>query len=312
MTEQVAPDLWQRRMRRGEFEAAWTISDRALGSVASPPNQNAPRHWRCFWDGSPLDGKRVLLRCHRGLGDAVQFVRYAPQVRAVAAEVIVWAPAKLLPLLGTVRGVDRLLPLHDREPDVDRDLDIEMSELPHVFRTTLDTIPRDTPYLHIDPTPIPRAGPLAVGLVWRAGEWAPSRSIPFSLMAPLLEIPGIDWRIHQYGPGLDEWRPGCGTLVAGGDLWEEARLMRTLDLMITVDSLPAHLAGALGVPVWLLLMHHADWRWLEERCDSPWYPTMRLFRQPRPNDWPAVIAAAAHELRLLSEANGFPRRSNRV
>jgi hypothetical protein len=192
--------------------------------------------------------------------------------------------------------VKRLLPLHDGEPDVARDLDVELMELPHIFRTTLETLPDEVPYLHVPPAPRPRDSKLWVGLVWRAGDWDTARSIPFPLLAPLFEIPRITWRIHQCGTGLDERRPAWGTVPEFADLLDEARHIRALDLMITIDSMPAHLAGALAVPTWVLLTHRPCWRWMEGRNDSPWYPTMRLFRQEQPGDWAPVIARVAAEL----------------
>jgi hypothetical protein len=175
-------------------------------------------------------------------------------------------------------------------------------ELAHVFRSTLDTLPNRVPYLHAEPAAIPRDDRLAVGLVWRAGDWDERRSIPFPLLAPLAEIPGIDLHVLQRGAAVDECPAGFGTRSGSDDVLQAAQVMRALDLVVTVDSMPAHLAGALGVPVWTLLIHDADWRWMAGRDDSPWYPTMRLFRQPAPGDWPAVIRRVEAELRTLVHA----------
>jgi hypothetical protein len=196
--------------------------------------------------------------------------------------------------------MDRLLPLHDGTPDAEYDTDVEIMELPHVFRTRLSTLPARVPYLHVEPAPLRREGRLAVGLCWRAGEWNESRSIPFSLLAPLAKVPGVVWYIFQRGPGLAEWRRASfGLTPEAANLFEEARVVRALDLMISVDTMTAHLAGALGVPVWNLLQRDADWRWMEGRDDSPWYPTMRLFRQERRGCWEPVIARVAAELERL-------------
>lgn len=293
-------DRWMYHMRRGEFEAAWALSDAVLRARAGVPCWHLPRHLQYVWDGTPLAGKRVLVRCYHGLGDTIQFIRYVPLIKAIAAEVSVWAQPTLLPLLRTMRGVDRLIPLHDGTPDVSYDVDVEVMELPHVFRTTLHTIPADIPYLRVEPVSPPHKERLAVGLVWRAGEWDAQRSIPFAHLAPLAEVPGITWYIFQRGPGLAEWRGGFGVVPAARDLFEEAQLMRALDLLISVDTMPAHLAGALGVPVWTLLPAEADWRWMEGRDDSPWYPTMRLFRQQRFHDWTPVITRVAAALERRS------------
>lgn len=288
---------WKACMRRGAFEAAWAISDAVLRARAGVPCWHWPRHLQYVWDGTPLAGKRVLVRCYHGLGDTIQFIRYAPLIKEIAREVMVWAQPALLPLLQTMRGIDRLLPLHDGTPDVEYDVDVESMELPHIFRTTLATIPAEIPYLHVTPAALPRHGRLAVGLVWASGDWDHARrSIPFSLLAPLAAVPGVALYMLQRGPALANYQHGVGILAGSDDVVEAARIMRALDLVISVDTMPAHLAGALGVPVWTLLDTAADWRWMEGREDSPWYPTMRLFRQERPGVWESVIARVVAEL----------------
>jgi hypothetical protein len=294
---------WMSYMRRGAFEAAWTISDAVLRARAGVPCWHWPRHRQYIWDGTPLAGKRVLVRCYHGLGDTIQCIRYTPLIKAMAQEVMVWAQPALLPLLGTMRGIDRLLPLHDGTPEVEYDVDVESMELPHIFRTTLATIPTEIPYLHIDPAPFPRHGRFAVGLVWATGDWNHERrSLPFPLLAPLALVPGVVLYILQRGRALDNYRPGLGMLSGSDNVVEAARIMRALDLVISVDTMPAHLAGALGVPVWTLLDAAADWRWMDGREDSPWYPTMRLFRQERPGAWEPVVARVAAELTRCSTA----------
>lgn len=291
---------WVGHMRRGEFEAAWEISDVVLRSRAGKPCFDLPRHQQYFWDGTPLSGKRILVRCYHGLGDTIQFVRYAPLVKAVAAELIVLAQPELIPLLRTIEEIDLLLPLQDELPRVDYDLDVEVMELPHVFRTTLDTIPAKVPYLHVNPMPLARDEQLQVGLIWEAGDWNRLRSVPFPQLAPLAQTPGVALSILQRDAVLAGWREGVGVLMGGYSSLVDARIMRALDLVITVDTMTAHLAGALGVPVWTLLSAEPDWRWMERRDDSPWYPTMRLFRQERRNEWGPVIARVAAELAALS------------
>jgi hypothetical protein len=227
------------------------------------------------------------VRCHHGLGDSIQFIRYAALLRAVAKEVIVWAQAPLLPVLRSVTDIDRLLPLHDGSTAVDYDVDIEVMELPYAFRTTLSTIPSDVPYLTALPLALGGRRP-RVGIVWRAGEWDARRSIAFSDVSRLLDTPHIHWYGLQLDPHHDEQHPNLRQVNTRG-LTRTARVIRAMDLVITVDSMPAHLAGALGVPVWTLLPHVADWRWMEGRSDSPWYPTMRLFRQQTVDCWSHVI-----------------------
>lgn len=251
-----------------------------------------------IWNGTPLDGRRVLIRCYHGLGDTIQFIRYVPKVRAVASRVIVWCQPSLIPLLKNTEGIDELLPLHDGKPDTEYDVDLEVMELPYIFRTTLDSIPCDLPCVtvpgNLDRSPYPHA-PLAVGLVWKAGDWAPHRSLAFAQLAPLFRIP-VDWHILQAGRGLQEWSPGIGRLADAHEPVGTARAMLDLDLLITIDSMTAHLAGALAVPVWTLLPAEADWRWMRDRSDSPWYPTMRLFRQERQGEWDDVVRRVGEEL----------------
>lgn len=292
---------WMRHMRRGDFVAAWAVSDEVLRAHQGVSCTDRPRHEQWVWDGTPVEGRRVLVRCYHGLGDTLQFIRFAPKLREVAREVIVWAQPELIPLLHTAPGIGRLLPLHDGAPEVEFDVDVEVMELAHLFRATPGTLP-PAPYLHAEPAPLRREGRLAVGIVWQAGGWDERRSIPPHLLAPLAEVPGVEWHVLQRGPGLDE-RPEWLRPVSGSDdVLEAARAMKGLDLVITVDSMPAHLAGALGVPVWTLLHSDPDWRWMEGRDDSPWYPTMRLFRQPRPGAWDPVVARVGAA--LAERANG--------
>jgi hypothetical protein len=288
-------DPWTRHMRRGDFEAAWRISDAVQQQRAGTACSHLPRHEQYFWDGRSIEGQRVLVRCYHGLGDTIQFIRYLPMLRARARAVIVWAQPSLIPLLSDLPGIDDLLPLHDGDVGVDRDIDIELMELPHLFRTTLETIPVGIPYLQVDPMALPSHEGLAVGLAWQAGAWAGHRSIPFPLLAPLISVP-VTWYVLQGYPGLHDRPRDLGIVAGATDLVEAARAIRALDLVITVDSMPAHLAGALGVPVWTLLCADPDWRWMADRDDSPWYPTMRLFRQERAGEWVPVVERAAGDL----------------
>ena len=160
-----------RHMRSGEWERAWRVSDSLRPSPTASFDPAVPRHQQAVWHGASLEGKRVLIRCYHGLGDTVQFIRYAPRVAAVAREVIVFAQPVLLPLLSRVAGIDRLLPLHDGEPEAEYDVDVEVMELPYLFRDTPETIPSRVPYFDVEPAPRRTDGALAVGLVWRAGDW---------------------------------------------------------------------------------------------------------------------------------------------
>src|SRR5215213_6033437 len=140
---------WITAMRRGDFTIAWSISDALL--QRRQDQTDLPRWFQSVWDGNSVVGKRVLLRCYHGLGDTIQFIRYAPLLKEIATEIIVWAQPSLIPLLKTVRGIDRLLPLHDGSPDVEYDVDLELNELPYLFRTTMATVPDGVPYIFVEP-----------------------------------------------------------------------------------------------------------------------------------------------------------------
>jgi hypothetical protein len=286
--------IWLRTARRGDLAGAWRVSDRIAARGPSPPADRTPRHFQRIWDGTPVAGRRVLVRCYHGLGDTIQFVRYAPRLAAEAREVTWWAQPELLPLVASARGVDRVLPLHDGAPDIDYDVDVESMELPYVFRSTLTTIPAEVPYLRVPAAALPPPPP-NVGIAWRGGRWDTRRSIPFMLLARLLRIPGVTWWSLQHRAEAHEVHANLRRLDAVS-VAALASVMQGLDLVVSIDSLCAHLAGALGRPVWTLLARPADWRWLVERDDSPWYPSMRLFRQRRPGDWPQVLEDVAREL----------------
>jgi hypothetical protein len=293
---------WMRHMRAGEFELAWRVSDEVLRGRRGQSAHHLPRHFQWIWNGEPLDAKRVLVRCYHGLGDTIQFIRFAPMVKRIARRVVVWAQPQLIPLLETAEGIDELLPLHDAAPAVDYDIDLESMELPHVFRATVETLPRVVPYLHVAPAMLGGDRNLQVGLAWECGDWAPERAIPLDLLLPLAEIKGVTLHLIQRGSALRKAPAGFGIVSGSDDILEAARVIAALDLMITIDSMPAHLAGALGVSTWTLLQAHADWRWMDDREDTPWYPTMRLFRQERAGDWEPVVARVRRELLELTKA----------
>ena len=300
----MSEDPWMQHMRRGEFESAWRISDALLKARAGVPCYDWPRHLQYIWDGSPVAGKRVLVRCYHGLGDTIQFIRYASLLKQVASEVVVWAQPALLPLLRKVDGIDELLPLHDGTPDTNYDVDVELMELPFIFRSTLSTIPNTVPYLSVAPSDDVserQADRLRIGVVWRAGDWDERRSMSAPLMATLAEVAGVDVFVLQDRRNAREWPARRGVLLCPEPVAELARAIASLDLLITIDSLPAHLGGALGIPTWTLLPVDSDWRWMEDREDSPWYPTMRLWRQETAGDWLGVIRRVKEELNRVVE-----------
>ncbi|MDQ6664419.1 MAG: ADP-heptose--LPS heptosyltransferase, partial [Acidobacteriota bacterium] len=200
-----------------------------------------------------------------------------------------------IPLLRSMREIDELIPLREGTPEPQCDVSIESMELPHAFRTTPGTIPSIVPYLHVE-TPRRAASEFRVGLVWTAGAWRPERSVPVGEIATLAAIPDVSFCSLQRGPAMRQSRfPDAGS----DDILEAAQAIADLDLVISVDTMIPHLAGALGKPVWILLHYHSDWRWMLDRSDSPWYPTMRIFRQPAPGDWGSVIEQVKRELKSL-------------
>ncbi len=279
--------LWWHHMLAGDFEAAWQINDaRRLAAVPDPHR---------MWNGSPIDGRHLILRCLHGLGDAIQLLRYVPLIRARAASLTVEVPPGLLELAHYLPGVDRVITWGEHAPATPPawDLQLEINELPYLFRTTLGTIP---PPLHLhlpesartrarqllSPMPTPR-----IGLAWESAAWNPERSIPLALLAPLFTLPATFVSLQ-----LPVAEAANAALLAahhirtasqaGPGLVSLAAVIAELDLVLTVDTLAAHLAATLHRPTCLLLQHEADWRWLSTRTDSPWYPTLRLYRQPTP------------------------------
>ena len=297
MTSDNNKDPWMEAMRRGDFATAWKISDALLPLARAQDHRVVPRYLQNVWDGTPLEGKRVLVRCYHGLGDTIQFIRYAALLKHVAERVVVWVQPSLIPLLSGVAGIDELLPLHDGVPEVEYDVDVELNELPYVFRATLANVPAEVPYIYVEPARLAwTAGKIRVGLIWQSGEWDASRSIPFPLLQPLAQFSDIQWHILQRNAVEAVWDAEFGVISGGDNPLDDARVMRALDLVISVDTMTAHLAGALGCKTWTLLPVEADWRWMRDREDSPWYPTMRLFRQKTCKNWKEVIAEVALEL----------------
>jgi hypothetical protein len=298
---------WIELMRRGEFAKAWAVSDSAQLLRAGIDCSSWPRHEQFIWNGAPLQGRDVLVRCYHGLGDTIQYLRFLPALRQIARDVTIWIQPALLPLTRFVSGAPRSLPLHDGVPDTCHEVDIEISELMHALRVTPADLAAYVPYIDVHAATSARStAKRRVGVVWRAGEWNESRSIPCEQLEILGSLTHIEWWVLQRGPRLREWRHAFGHIPDIGDIVDEARVMAELDLLITVDTCSAHLAGAMGVPTWTLLPYDADWRWMHAREDTPWYPSMRLIRQASAGDWSPVLARVVAELRgeLASPGNG--------
>jgi hypothetical protein len=207
-------------------------------------------------------------------------------------------------LISSARGVDRVLPLHDGVPDVEFDCDIEIMELAHALRVDAQAIVCPVPYLFPKlPTRLqpPGRSELSVGLVWCAGNWDSRRSLPAQCLAPLSRVAGARLYSLQRGPAAAEAESIPAHDISTDDVEVAAAALQTLDLLISVDTFAAHLAGALGIPVWLLLHSQCDWRWMDRCSNSIWYPTMRLFRQARAGDWLPVIRDVAADLQTLAD-----------
>jgi hypothetical protein len=299
-------------MLKGDFERAWVISDAVMRARTGRSCGDRPNHLRWVWDGTPLAGRDVLVSCWHGLGDTLQFIRFVPQLAGVARSVAVEAQPALLPLLRSVCGACPLYPLGAVTSAAD--VSIESMELPHALRIALGDLPGRIPYLEPSPDTANglrcdpgRSERLRVGLVWAGGDWRRERSVPPALLLPLTCLP-VDLFALQLGPAVRDPRAQGlieglrGGIAAGATICETAVAIGNLDLVITIDTMVAHLAGALGRPVWTLLDADADWRWMRHRNDTPWYPTMRLFRQTRTGAWTPVVEELMAALADLSTA----------
>lgn len=308
---ELAAQQWTAAMLRGDFAAAWRESD-------SIRRSGLPDFHR-LWDGMPLNGRRTILRCLHGLGDAVQFLRYAPRLSRLVGALSVEVPPEMVELAHLFSGVSYVVSWENvtqgKPPAWDSQ--IEIMELPYLFRTELRDLPIAENYLHIpseyqkkiafkmNRTQLPR-----VGLVWTAGEWNQARSVPFSLLMPLLLNENCEFWNLQGGDTADAWGelPYCERFqdarLCGNGLVALAATVEKMDLVITVDTLVAHLAGAMKRPTWLLLNDPPDWRWMTDCTWSPWYPSLRLFRQTAHGDWTCVVEAISAALaRWLRDAN---------
>jgi tetratricopeptide (TPR) repeat protein len=298
--------LLQGRFEEGwaEYEWRWQCKELPARDFAQP-----------LWDGRPLEGRTILLHAEQGLGDTLQFIRYAALVKARGGKVIVAAQRPLLPLLRSCPGIDRLLP--QGEPLPAFDVHAPLLSLPRIFGTDAGSIPAPVPYLHAEPERRERwrrelaFGMRKIGIAWQgSGQFRldSQRSIPLLEFAPVARVPGVQLYSLQKGPGQEqiaraiEHFPlidlGSRLDEGTGAFLDTAAVMKSLDLVISCNSALAHLAGALGVPSWVALPKVPDWRWLLERRDCPWYPSARLFRQTQAGEWPAVFEHMARELSL--------------
>jgi hypothetical protein len=303
-------------LQQGDFERGWLEYEARLKHplfrLPGPPG--IP-----IWDGSNPVGKTILLRAEQGFGDTLQFIRFAILVKRMGARVVLECQKALFQLLQSYVGVDELIARGSPLPPVD--LYAPLMSLPYLLRTTIDAIPQEIPYLFADRESIarwrsefPKDGQFRIGIVWQGNPNFSDdafRSIPLMKFLGLTRLPGVRLYALQKGPGRDqltEKRVSDALVDLGprldentGAFIDTAAVMCVLDLIISIDSACAHLAGALGVPIWLPAYYVSDWRWLNDREDSPWYPTLRLFRQPRMGDWDSVIESMAERIRSMIE-----------
>ena len=303
-------------LQKGAFERGWQEYEWRLqcGKTDREPFTQ-PR-----WDGSPLEGRTILLWLEQGLGDTINFIRYAPLVRARGGIVLVAAPAPLVPLLSRCPGIEQLLSPGEQLPDVA--VQAPLASLPGIFGTNLDSIPAQVPYLSAEPARLEKWGAelqaksaFKIGIAWQGNRRHPAdrfRSIPLQYFEPLARVAGVRLYSLQKGYGSEQLAavPDWGIvdlsmrLDEQGAFLDTAAVLRHLDLVVTCDSSLLHLAGALAVPVWAAVSKAGDWRWLLQREDSPWYPTLRLFRQHRLHEWGEVLASIAEEVRKCVQGQG--------
>jgi tetratricopeptide (TPR) repeat protein len=289
------------------FEEGWREYDARL--EIPELGRNTGRLPGPLWDGSAMPGKTLLLTVEQGIGDTLQFARYATMLAESGLRCLIRCPAALVPLLETIRGASIS---EEAAPLPKYDAHLPLLSVPRMVGTTLETIPAQVPYIAVSEarrasgrTTVGKArGGRRVGLCWAGSPANPNdrnRSIPLPMLVPLFETPDVAWFSLQAGEAAEQLArtPAAGNIVPLPDamsLAETAALIAELDLVVTVDTSIAHLAGALARPVWVLLPFAPDWRWQLERDDSPWYPTLRLFRQFEPRDWQSVIRRVKIEL----------------
>jgi Tfp pilus assembly protein PilF len=316
----VAYNLAHQLLRQGCYEEGWQHMESRDWYERLEKHLDMPR-----WRGEALAGKAILIGPEAGHGDMIQFCRYGKQLKELGARrVSVLCHPPLKTLFQHLDGVDDAIAIGDPDPGIDWDYWTPPLSQPYYLQTRLDTIPADLPYLHASPDKIAHwrsimgasGKALRVGLVWKGNprfENDACRSLGSLIdLAPLGEVPGIRFFSLQKGAGEDETASAVtpfpitalGADIA--DFSDTAAIMMNLDLVITVDTAAAHLAGALARPCWVMLpAYKTDWRWLTKRTDSPWYPgVMRLFRQDASGSWAPVIAELKEALAVFVQQRG--------
>jgi tetratricopeptide (TPR) repeat protein len=316
---ELKPDYANAHMNRamnwllmGDFARGWPEYEWRW--EAQPLRETRPPAQPPRWDGAPGGRHTVLLTAEQGLGDTLQFIRYAPLVKQRCRELFFLSPKALAPLLSRTPGIDRLLTDVDSTPPYSAQA--PLLSIPGILGTRAETIPADVPYLFPDPDlvrhwqrELSAVAAFKVGVAWQGNPNHRSdrhRSIPLARFAPLARVGGVRLVSLQKGHGVEQLAAASGLLEitdlgrqldeTAGPFMDTAAVIKCLDLVVTSDTAIAHLAGALGAPVWVALPFAPDWRWTLRRSDSPWYPTMRLFRQPKPGDWESVFEEIAGAL----------------
>ena len=298
-----------------EYEWRWCGKEVKRRSLRQP-----------LWSGALAKKQTLFLYFEQGMGDTLQFIRYVELAQRRAARVVVEVQESLVPLLSRCRGIDELIPSGAAAPGCD--FQLPLMSLPGAFGTRLDSIPADVPYIFPDPERVTtwkaRLSTLngfRVGIGWQGNpqyRGDRQRSIPVERFAPLAEVPGVQLVSLQKGEGTRQIKRLERSFPlaqfddldsAGGAFLDTAAILANLDLVITSDTALAHLAGAMGVATWIALPFASDWRWFRDRDDSPWYPTVRLFRQNRRGDWQSVFERIVAELTLRSARHDRPHAS---
>lgn len=307
----VSPDAAYRlgilNLLKGNFLLGWKEYEHRWGTPYGV--RHSRRFRQNLWNGEPLQGSRIVLHAEQGMGDTLQFIRYLPMVAACGGRIVLEVQPRLHRLLARTSEAEKVIRSGEALPQFD--WQCPLLSLPRIFATGLDTIPAQTPYVFADPTQATiwreRMGTksLRVGLAWGGNPKHPHdlrRSIPLAQLAPLGNLAGAKFYSLQLGPAAAQIKE-VGRALHIIDLQEEqqdfadtAAIVANLDLVISVDTSVAHLAGAMGRPVWVLLHKSPDWRWLLDREDSPWYPTARLFRQTTLGIWQDVVSRVLQEL----------------
>lgn len=309
----------------GDFEKGWAGYEWRY----SRPSQGSLRTYdQPRWDGSDLDGKTILLHAEQGLGDTFQFIRYAKLVKEKNGIVIAAVQKPLVTMMKQCKGIDHVVSQDDPLPHFD--VHCPIMSLPYILKTRIDTVPNDIPYLYADEKlvadwkeKLSHDKNFKIGICWQGNDnyatpllraTVAQKSVHPRQFEPICNVPGVSVYSLQKMTGTDQLKEIPDTMhiitfdgdfdQSNGRFMDTAAVIRNLDLVITVDTSLCHTASGLGTPTWVMLPNPADWRWMMDRTDSPWYPNvLRLFKQPTPGDWETMIQEVAQELRKHIQAH---------